>query len=408
MGSMASEIGIPEPPAKLDYADYLIGTVTGLSFAISAVFLGVLPWSGKIASGRDFVSYWATGQQLVHHCNPYDGSAIMRIEQSAGTATSYGVLYMRNPPWALPLALPLGYINISVAAFLWSALLVGCLFFSIHLLRQMFDSPANYLHWIAASFAPALICILMGQTSLFALLGYVLFLKLNGSRPFLAGASLWLCTLKPHLFLVFGAVLLVWIVLTKSYRILAGLATAMAASCAIVQVIDRTAWTDYMHMMRTTGIEAERIPCPSVALRILVSPHLFILTWVPVTLATIWALVYFWHRRSSWDWMSNGSLLMLVSLVVAPYCWVYDGGLAIPALLRAAYRTSSRILITILALASLAIDIEIGSGINVPSFFYIWTMPVWLAWYLCATGIKTKTMIEDHADVIVGDAAIGA
>ena len=40
---------------------------------------------GRDAAGtRDFVSYWASGQLLVHHANPYDGNAILSIERSGG------------------------------------------------------------------------------------------------------------------------------------------------------------------------------------------------------------------------------------------------------------------------------------------------------------------------------------
>ena len=49
------------------------------------------------------------------------------------------------------------------------------------------------------------------------LLGLVLFLRLHRSSPFLAGVSLWLCLLKPHLFVPFGIVLIVWAIVTRSY-----------------------------------------------------------------------------------------------------------------------------------------------------------------------------------------------
>jgi hypothetical protein len=86
------------------------------------------------------------------------------------------------------------------------------------------------LNYLGYSFAPALVCLIVGQTSLFALLGLVLFLRLHRTRPFLAGVSLWLCALKPHLFLAFGVVLLAWIIVSRCYRILLGAASAMAAA----------------------------------------------------------------------------------------------------------------------------------------------------------------------------------
>src|SRR6202789_3240804 len=93
-----------------DLAEFSIALVSGLTMAITALFLCVAPLTGQIAGARDFVVYWATGQQLVHHANPYDNDAMMRIERGAGLPGQYGVLFMRNPPWALPLTLPLGLI----------------------------------------------------------------------------------------------------------------------------------------------------------------------------------------------------------------------------------------------------------------------------------------------------------
>jgi hypothetical protein len=235
----------------------------------------------------------------------------------------------------------------------------------------------------------------MGQTSLFALLGLVLFLRLYRSCPFLAGASLWLCALKPHLFLPFGIVLLVWIVASRSYKVLAGAVAAIAASCAAVSLIDPSAWIDYARMMSTYGVEKEFIPCPSQAMRFWINPQTMWLQYLLTILGCAWALGYFWRNRSKWDWMQHGNLLMLVSILTAPYCWIFDQALAVPALLQGAYRTRLRTLPIILAFASLLIQIELGCGINVWSVSYLWTTPAWLAWYLLACASKRRQQASE-------------
>ena len=83
------------------------------------------------------------------------------------------------------------------------------------------------------AFAPALACLLAGQISLFALLGLVLFLRLHKTRPLLSGVSLWLCALRPHLFLPFCVVLILWIIATRSYKILLGALAALAMQCSV-------------------------------------------------------------------------------------------------------------------------------------------------------------------------------
>jgi Glycosyltransferase family 87 len=387
---MASTTDLPAGKKHRDIVELSIALVCGLAFAITSLFLCVVPFSGDIAGSRDFVVFWATGQQLVHHANPYDLEAMSRLEKSAGLEVGNAALFMRNPPWGLALAAPLGFIGVRTGALLWSLLMLGCLLLSVHILWRMHGRPGNRLHWLALSFGPALICIMMGQTALLALLGYVLFLYLHRTRPFLAGAALWLCLLKPHLFVPFGVVLLAWIAVFKSYKLLAGVVVSMACSCALTWWLYPTAWTDYARMMHGAGLDTEYIPCLIVALRLWLSPHAMWLEYLPPALGCAWALGYFWPRRHAWDWARYGGLLVLVSLVAAPYSWIYDGGLAIPALLQGAYLTRSRALLVALAVASLAVEIQLVGGIKITSPLYLWTAPAWLAWYLLARAFPSE------------------
>jgi hypothetical protein len=390
-----------EPSAAkphIDFTEVSIAIACGLALAFTVLFLCVVPLLGKIAASRDFVVFWATGQQLIHHANPYDAAAMMKIEQTAGLNAGYGVLFMRNPPWALPLVLPLGLVGVRVGALLWSLAIVGCLVISVHLLWVMQGRPESRLHWLGFAFGPALICSMMGQTSLFALLGYVLFVYLHRTRPFLAGMSLWLCVLKPHLFLPFGVVLLAWIAISKSYKILAGVAVALAGSCVLAYFLDPAGWVEYARMMHRVGLEKEYVPCLIVVLRLWLSPKSIWLQYLAPALGCAWALGYFWPRRHAWDWNRYGGLLVLVSLLAAPYSWVYDGGLAIPALLEGAWGTRSRTLLVILAFASLLIEVELVCGVKVTSALYLWTVPGWFVWYLLARFFPRELPISGGGD----------
>jgi hypothetical protein len=229
----------------------------------------------------------------------------------------------------------------------------------------------------------------MGQTSLLALLGLVLFLRFHRCHPFNAGAALWLCALKPHLFLPFATVLAVWIVVSRSYKLLAGFTAALAFTSAIALVIDPSAWPDYARLMRSPSVENQFIPCLADVFRHWLRPHAIWLQYLPAALACLWALGYFWRRRAHWDWLSDSSPLILVSLLAAPYSWLYDQCLAIPALLDGAYATRSRKLLAILALLILAADIEI-CFVKVTSTLFLWTVPAWLIWYLFARATAPK------------------
>jgi Glycosyltransferase family 87 len=394
MSIMVSGAGIPAAKANPDIVELAIALVSGLALALTSIFICAAPLTNHISGARDFVVYWATGQQLVHHGNPFDEVAMTRIEHGAGLPDAYTVGFMRNPPWSLPLAMPLGFLPLRLATLLWSLVLLGCLLYSVHLLWIMHGRPANQLHWLGLSFGPALLCLMMGQTSLFPLLGFVLFLRLHGTRPFLAGVSLWLCMLKPHLFLPFGVVLLVWIVVTRSYKVLTGTVVALAASCALVYCVDPMAFSQYMHMIRTVGVDAEFIPCLSIVLRFWISEKTIWIQYVAPAIACAWAIVYYWRHRRSWDWLKEGGMLMVVSIFAAPYCFLYDQGLVIPGLLQGVYLTRSRMLLVILALSSIVVEAELISAVKIHSAQFLWTGAAWLAWYLLAIRFRKTTVAE--------------
>jgi len=228
------------------------------------------------------------------------------------------------------------------------------------------------------------------------LLGLVLFLRFHHSRPAAAGAALWLCALKPHLFLPFGAALAAWIVFSRSYKLLAGFIAALALSSAAAYAIDPNGWPDYVRLMRSPAVNNDFIPCLADAMRHWLDPSATWLQYLPAVVCCIWALVYFWRRRAQWDWIASGNLLMLVSLAVAPYCWFYDQCLAIPGLMYGAYTTRDRRLLAILGLSILLTDLELCL-VRIVSPLWLWTAPAWLAWYLFARASANNGAIEPPA-----------
>jgi hypothetical protein len=380
---MASSPSLPPTQPRSDYADFAIASASGLILSIGTIFFVAVLFSGKLAGSRDYVSYWSTGVQLRRHADPYNWQQMLDLQNNAAHLGAKGVLFMRNLPWALPLVYPLGFLDLKIGAFIWNILLLGCLLISVHLVRVMHGSPNNYVHWLGVAFTPAIICLNMGQTGLFALLGLVLFLRLYHTHPYLAGLSLWLCALKPQLFLPFGVALLAWIVVSRSYRIAAGAAFSLIASTALAWWIDPQAWPRYFDLMRSQPVKAEFVPCLSDAIRFWIRPQSTWIQFVPVALGCIWALYYFWRRRNSWDWLEHGSLLVLVSLVVAPYCFAYDLCVAIPAILHGLYNTRSRPLIAFLAVVLLIVQFEVWN-VRVITGYFMWLAPTLLIWYLLA------------------------
>jgi hypothetical protein len=377
----------PAPKTLQTLFELLVVAFCTLSFGFTA--LGVLhSLLEKNAAGhRDFVEYWAAGQQLAHHANPYDRDALLLVERKADFPSGQPAMIMPNPPVALALVAPLGYLSPLRAELLWCSLLLAGLIASVWAMRRLHKRPASALDLLAYFFAPALCCLLTGQMSMLVLVGLAFFLLWNGPRPMLAGCALAFCALKPHLLLPFGIVLLAWIFQTRRYRLLAGAALALALAFAVALILDPHALADYRQMMALARVDRVAIPCLSNALRRAVAPDAMWLQYLPAVLGCIWAMVYYRRHRFHWDWTKHGSLLALVSLIVAPYSWFTDQVVVVPALLHALYTTRSRTLVSVLALASAIVQLSIfGGGTRMlHSPWLLLTAPFWLGWYLLAT-----------------------
>jgi len=367
---------IRRSPLSLIIAALFIA-VSGLSIlGISVVVL-----NGRAAASHDFISYWATGQQLVHGQNPYDPQSILMVERSAGFELQDRVLMMRNPPTALFLTIPLGFMPARAASIFWTLLLAACLILSVEILRRQDNGERSNLYLIGYCFAPALANLATGQTGVFSLLGIVLFLRFLKSHPLIAGISLSLCAIKPHLFLPLAAVLLVWIFARKAYSVLVGAVLALASECLVALWFDASVWRHYLTMMRVDGIRNEFVPTLGTLFRFSIHQQAMWLQFMPAVLACAWALYYFYRHRRNWDWQDHAPLLILVSLVTAPYAWFSDQAIGLAAILPTV--RPSRKLIPLLALMSAA-SIEMLAHVSFHSQVYLWQGIAWLAWYLYA------------------------
>jgi len=370
---------------------------------LAAAGVGLLVFIAHLnnASQRDFIGYWATGQQLVHGGNPYDAAAIFQVQQSAGFNRTEPLI-MRNMPVAFFLAWPLGFFSANSGMIVWFiALLLSCVG-SIRMIWTLHGRPNNSLHLLGYCFAPVMACLMFGQIGLFLLLGVVLFLTFQRNWPFLAGISLLVLALKPHIFLPFSVALAGWMLTTRAYRMIAGAASALVASLLFAYVLDKNAWSQYSLMMHTGGALDEMIPALSAAFRFMVDRHAVWLQFLPQCCASMWALWYFWTRRECWDWLDHGLVVLLVGSMCTPYAWFTDESLLLPAVLAGVYRAdaSKRSIVPFGVVAGAAI-IELVAHVPIIKFYFLWTTPAWLGWYLYATGtiggLKAKTAVTDLA-----------
>lgn len=326
-------------------------------------------------ANRDFVAYWTTGRLLALHQNPYDQAAALQIERTKGTVAGHAMV-MRNPPWALFLAVPLGWFDAPTAGLFWLIAVIAAGLASL----QLFRPPGmGSIPLILIFFAPVLICIETEQMSLFVLIGLALFARLEEKRPFLAGLALTLVLLKPHLALVFLMVLAIDAVSRRRVRVIAGLVVGFAAANFAALAIRHDIWHEYLRSMGEERLQDYFYPNVANLCRLLAGRnHVWPLA-IPVTVATVWAVWYWRSKSHEWDWRAQLPLIAAVSALVAPYSYPYDGVLFWPAVLMAWPRASrsARILLVVLNLCAIAVTLRAS---NVGSPLYLWNDPAWMLW----------------------------
>lgn len=365
----------------------------GVVFVVALFALGLTP---KDAADRDFIGYWATGQQLAHRANPYDVAAMLRLERTAGYSAAIPRM-TPSPPVAFLLLLPLGWMSAKVGLIAWLLAQMGCVGLSLWMTWRVFAGtggrPGSRLHLAGLMFAPVLACLEAGQIGIFFLLGMMVFLVFHERRPAIAGAGLLVCALKPHLFLPLALVLGLWMLGHRKAgaKILAGFLGLMAVNVAVTLWLDPQVWSQYAAMLRISGIEDRLTPTLGEGLREILGPHVVWLQWVPEMVGCAWAVAYFWRRRAHWNWLDEGLRVLLVGVVCTPYEWLTDEAVVLPAVLAGMFRAEARgrSLVPIAVAGTVAL-VEVLAGVKLTGWGYVWTPLAWLGWYIYATGGTRK------------------
>ncbi len=362
--------------------------------ALLLVAILIFGTNDKTATGRDYIQYWALEQQLAHGANPYDPVALLRVERAVGMDKP-GVLMSLSPPVGLAYAFPLGWVSARTGLILWTFVLLVCMAASVWVLWLLHDRPESRWHVIGLGFPPVLWCLISGQLGIFFLLEICLFLLFIRKRPWLAGAALALFPLKPHLFLPFAVVLLLWSVSRRQLGALGGFAAALAVSCGLTFWIDPLVGAQYLGMLHSSRIMDTFLPTLSVSVRFLLDRRARWIEFVPEAGACLWAAWYFLTRRACWDWGREGLLVLLVSVAATPYSWYCDQSLLFPAILVGLYagEKSTRVL-ALFGVITAAGLVGFLAQIPMTSIYYIWTAPAWLAWYLDATRRRGTKPVE--------------
>ena len=276
---------------------------------------------------QDYVEYWAAGRLLARGENPYDEAAIQVLEQEAGRTEE--PILMWNPPWVLPLVVPLGWVEARTGHLPWLGVQLLALLASAGLLARVYRiDPDRRLVVVAllVTFAPACAALVAGQISPLMLLGVAGFLALVQRRQdFFAGVAASLIGIKPHLALLFWIALLVWTLRTRRWGVIAGGVLAGLALTGVAMAFRPGVVGEYWHALRGSPPSHYHSPTLGMLLRLLIDEDRFSLQFVPIIPGVLWLAWFGWRHRHDWDWGRHLPAVMLGSMLTAAYgAWLFD------------------------------------------------------------------------------------
>ncbi|MGN6734631.1 MAG: glycosyltransferase family 87 protein [Candidatus Binatia bacterium] len=343
---------------------------------------------------NDFVEYWAAAKLLLAGGNPYSPTELLIMERSIGWSQPEP-LVMWNPPWTLPLIMPLGVLGYDTAQLTWFLLHSLIIFVGAKVLWQSYaGDPKNARYSLLAVlvFPPVYFALLLGQIGPLILLGIIGFLFFAQKKAWLfAGASLSLVSIKPHVSYLLWIALIFWVLKEKLWRLALGAAVAGLLLVLMPLGWNSAIYTEYVELLSSHAVVQPiewATPTLGTALGVLLGNPSGAIRWLPSVLGALWLVWYWSHHRAGWNWFVETPLVLLVSVATASFAWTFDHVVLLPAVVQSAVWITEKTFakqqryITIGLYLSFAAVLVLGKAIALNDFWYFWFAPMLLLLYL--------------------------
>ena len=360
------------------------------------VALAILAYqlSGLVANpgilADDYVEYWAAGRLNLSGGNPYAADQLLPLERAAGRKTE--VLLMWNPPWTLALAMPLALFSYPISRLIWFILSIAMILMATNWAWTLLGG-SNQKRWLASviafTFFPTILVLRIGQIGPVLLLGIVGFLHFeHKKRYWLAGAFAALLAIKPHLLSLVCIYILAWSIGRRRWGIFGGGGIVMLSATLAAMMFNSHVITQYLSATMADSPLVWMTPTFGSLLRRLFGFERKWLVFIPMVAGIFWLGLYGLRHRADWLWVDRIPLLLLVSVVTAPFGWSFDQVVLIPVLLQVMiqlFAASRRRIVYGAIIPYLAINIAaFAIHVRYTDFWLIWLAPAILIWYLLA------------------------
>lgn len=202
----------------------------------------------------DFRAYWSASRLLMEGRNSYDPDNMLEMEQAHVDPEQSFTMMAWNPPTTFVFILPLAWAPFQIAKSVWFLVNLTLILLSCLLLGLVYLPPGRVplltYNLIAVFFAPVLVALLIGQITFLVVFGVAASIALIKRENFFwAGVVLILTSVKPHMVMLIGPYLLLYMALRRKWPGWLGLGVA-GAICVAILFILRPGWvTDFQGLL---------------------------------------------------------------------------------------------------------------------------------------------------------------
>lgn len=330
----------------------------------------------------DFMIYWAATRLIRSGQNPYSLELIKEI-QAAQVHWKPEVHTMAwNPPFLFLFLLPFAWMPFLVAKFAWLItsllIVITAAFMLIQVYMKDASSRVKFMFVGFAVVFPAVITgLYMGQVTFLVFWGLVASLYLiKKEQWFWAGATLILTSIKPHIAVLAGIYLMLYMARQHKYQGWAGLAAAIVVGFAILLLL---APDLISNLIGETSLASNRWATSTIG---------GLLSYWNITEAARYLFVlllplpfYLALHAEKFSVGFSVALLTLLTLPTTFYGWSYDQTiLLIPIAQVFSWLTRLRYQVAVTALILVALAFNyIQRVLPLNEVYYVW---VPLAWWL--------------------------
>ena len=291
-------------------------------------------------------------------------------------------------PWAIGLVSPFSLMDYTTARIAWLFLSIAIVIACGSILWKRYggaDDEAPMAWLVSLGGYASVQSLWLGQISPFILLALVGFTALYQSKPFLAGICLSLLAVKPQNQLVVLLVGTIWMIDRRQARLFFGLLFGTLLLTIMAVNGNGAIIAQYLHAMADKPPAFYRPPLPGTAIRLLIDPDRFWLTFLPLPFGLAWGIWYYVRHRADWNWLEHFPLLLFVSYLASPYGWAYDQIVFLFALFQVAVGLTAKSKTWWIALCGVPFALTgyylIMLQRDVSEFHWIWVAPVLLIIY---------------------------